>query len=174
MTKYLLPCPCGLQVRVEAAQAGQTITCTCGAGLDVPKLRELSRLETDATESEPSGPAWGPRQGVGLVGSLLLALGLAAAGYLHVTQPDPPDYQANLPNNLAQIDGMMIDQAWAYWLQHIADRKLEVFATPANAEFREAHRWNRRWFYVALTLAGLGLIMLAGAFAARPASQGGR
>ncbi len=45
LQKYLLPCPCGISVEIEASQAGQQITCTaCGAAQQVPSLLQIKKL----------------------------------------------------------------------------------------------------------------------------------
>src|SRR5678815_2344165 len=49
MSHYLLPCACGQQISVSAAQAGESLRCSCGAMVEVPTmrgLRELERVET--------------------------------------------------------------------------------------------------------------------------------
>ncbi len=42
--KYVLPCPCGLFVYVEASQAGQQVTCSCGTTQQVPALMQMRKL----------------------------------------------------------------------------------------------------------------------------------
>lgn len=56
-TSYLLPCTCGRNVNINVRQAGGTITCTCGAQLDVPALRQMRDLEEAAyDESQRETP----------------------------------------------------------------------------------------------------------------------
>lgn len=40
---YFVDCPCGRRIDVVASQAGSSIACSCGAGLDVPTLTQLKR-----------------------------------------------------------------------------------------------------------------------------------
>lgn len=77
---YLVPCTCGKKVRVRARQAGEQVTCECGATVNVPTIRGLKQLETVVDEA--AGPAvqrsslQGPLFSLGIlalfVGSLIL------------------------------------------------------------------------------------------------------
>src|SRR4051794_36149677 len=44
--QYLLPCACGRANTVSVAQAGRTLTCSCGQDYRVPSLAGLRRLES--------------------------------------------------------------------------------------------------------------------------------
>lgn len=52
---YLVPCTCGKRVRVRARQAGEQVTCECGATVSVPTIRGLKQLESIADDA--AGPA---------------------------------------------------------------------------------------------------------------------
>ncbi len=86
MPKYNLPCPCGDYVVIEPRQAGQTVNCSsCGESLEVPKFREISKLEPAErkTEKKPADKAaWSPVQGGLFVGGIVCVLvGLGIASY---------------------------------------------------------------------------------------------
>jgi hypothetical protein len=49
---YLVPCTCGKTVRVRARQAGEQVTCACGAAVNVPTIRGLKQLQTVVDETE--------------------------------------------------------------------------------------------------------------------------
>lgn len=78
---YLVSCNCGEQLRVRVSQAGEQLTCQCGATVSVPTIRGLKQLPVVADEEhKPAAPVamWqGPTFAVGLialfVGCLVLA-----------------------------------------------------------------------------------------------------
>jgi hypothetical protein len=41
---YLLPCSCGQSVEIETSQAGQQVSCSCGATLQVPSMLQIKSL----------------------------------------------------------------------------------------------------------------------------------
>lgn len=90
MSDYLLPCACGQKLPVSVRQAGQAVTCSCGARLDVPPLRGLRELEQAAARAEPSQRAWGDRQRVVFLLAALSLLMAAAAGFLALRMPAAP------------------------------------------------------------------------------------
>ncbi len=55
--KYQLPCSCGIVHEVTTSQAGQDLSCTCGASISVPTLRGLRELTPVATSSSPKPTA---------------------------------------------------------------------------------------------------------------------
>jgi hypothetical protein len=89
MPDYLLPCECGREVVVTRAQAGDTVTCECGAKLSVPTLRGLAELRPAPVAAGAGARSrnWDDRHRVGF----LLALGavtcLLVAGYLWASLP---------------------------------------------------------------------------------------
>jgi len=85
MSRYLLPCSCGKSSSVSAAQAGETIDCSCGKRIEVPTLRglrDLERVEPDAQARRASGRAWEDRHRVAFLLLLVVVGALATAGYL--------------------------------------------------------------------------------------------
>ncbi len=87
MPSYLLPCECGRDTVVTRAQAGDTLTCECGAKLSVPTLRGLAALRPAPVAVSARSRNWDDRHRVGF----LLALGavtcLLVAGYLWASLP---------------------------------------------------------------------------------------
>ncbi len=86
--KYLLPCTCGQSIPIEVGQAGQRVTCVCGATLEVPTMRGIRELvpveeKADAKQaSRGDGTAWSPLQGsLFALGMLLLMIGLVLGAY---------------------------------------------------------------------------------------------
>ncbi len=78
---YLVSCNCGEQLRVRVSQAGERLTCKCGATVSVPTIRGLKQLPVVTDEEhKPVAPAarWqGPAFAIGaialFVGCLVLA-----------------------------------------------------------------------------------------------------
>src|SRR5688572_5515038 len=91
MKKYLLPCPCGRSVEVDANQAGLQTTCECGQALEVPTMLGLAQLEpatsSAAAPTEQATSQWGPAQGLLFLGGLLLLIGLAALAFIYPQRP---------------------------------------------------------------------------------------
>ena len=81
MQLYLVPCNCGEQVRARASQAGERLTCPCGATVSVPTIRGLKQLKTVDDEIAPpaAAPVWqGPAFAVGVLALFAGAIVLAA------------------------------------------------------------------------------------------------
>lgn len=53
--EYLLTCQCGKQHVVSKAQAGESISCSCGKQLEVPTLRGLNQLPVHAPAGLETG-----------------------------------------------------------------------------------------------------------------------
>src|SRR5262245_62009876 len=85
--KYLLACPaCNSRVPVETGQAGQTIQCNCGRGLEVPSIRGLRALEQVA-EDGPTAATWTKRKGLAFLGGAIAFGALVAAGAVQALRP---------------------------------------------------------------------------------------
>jgi hypothetical protein len=88
-SKYLLPCLCGQQVAIEPRQAGETITCRCGASLLAPTMREICALEPAPAELDlpRSGTTWGWRHGLRLLGAMTLLSAIGWSAWLFLNPP---------------------------------------------------------------------------------------
>ena len=139
MAKHLVPCTCGRTLAADAAQAGETLHCECGALVAVPTLRQLRQMPIARDEHATSArvrPAWGAAQGVAAVCLIVAALSLVVAGYLWLTEPTLPTFDA--PANI-QLVGRRIDQltpveAWRRWIgvyQPLAANGFTAFEHPA-------------------------------------------
>ena len=81
-TEYLLPCNCGEKTTVVPSQAGQNVTCQCGATLSVPKLREISLLElASSVIAKKSGKTGADSWNAGLGVAVATFLGLALISF---------------------------------------------------------------------------------------------
>ncbi|MFO0899933.1 MAG: hypothetical protein U0836_21080 [Pirellulales bacterium] len=157
--QYYLPCACGQRHLVSAAQAGQTLTCVCGATLDVPTLRGLAALEVVPERASAPRSSWGPRQGVMLVAALLVVAALLTAAWLrNQSQPGVAltSSEAATMDNLTPAESL---QAWQFLSQRGLHSGLDA------AAMQQAH-FAGLWVNVALALAGVALAVLVLAAAA--------
>jgi hypothetical protein len=91
MSNFQLPCDCGRSVSVTTSQAGQTVSCPCGAQLEVPTLRGLQSLpRADATAAAKRRARWENRQRAIFSLTLISLSALLLGGYLWVNVPAPP------------------------------------------------------------------------------------
>ncbi len=156
--KYLLPCSCGEKIAVEAAQAGQTVRCACGAELDVPTMSSITSLEQVEPEAEagPSRPesAWGRREAWILLGTVVLLVGVTLLVWLQWSQPRLIDTRTMSPI-----------ESWGLWneLRFGANRD----PSPGAKWFAKMLSSNRNWTVVAFSLIVLGTLVTVGSFATR-------
>ena len=104
---YLVPCTCGNKVQVRARQAGDQVTCKCGAVVNVPTIRGLKQLETVIDEDErPDAPrsSWqGPIFSLGLV-----ALFIGAMIFFVTWLTPPANLQVDWQNMAAMRRGCRV------------------------------------------------------------------
>ena len=169
--KYLLPCNCGKDHVVEPRQAGQTILCGCGDTLIAPTLMEMRLLEPAPTAA-PTGPSttsWGHRNGLRLVGIVLLFLGVGGEIWLYLHTPtsrfdviDPELVQAPYKS----LPAVRTWDVWQQWKQGL-DRRIDQQYAAALQQFRI--------FQAAvggIAVAGAGLILASMLGPRRPAVRG--
>ena len=97
-TRYLLPCSCGQKIPIEPRQAGEVISCDCGASQNAPTMREMTRLEEAAPDPTAGEAAtWGVRQAIVLLGGIMLVVAIVPAVFLYLefpTKPKPPTVES--------------------------------------------------------------------------------
>ena len=177
MAAYWLPCPkCGERLRVETSQAGESLACRCGAAVEAPTLREMSRLEVVDEAAEATG-RWGAKQGLGLVAFAAAVATLLGAGYLEwsvfsrVVRPDPEVARTAEQ----EFDAMTPADGWYVW----QTLKLGLFDPEEHdliARQRRARFWQQALLASAGVLAVVGVLLalprrsaLAAASAPKPA-----
>ncbi len=154
--RYQLPCSCGRVVLVERSQAGLSISCDCGAALEVPTIRGLAQLELVLSASDNS--AWTAQHGLLLIGALivLVAGGAAAWRFVHL----PEDVYSKeavdefMKEKAEEIDRMTPSEIAENWQQF---RSGLYFENPASEKAFYARRaaylrWN--WVFAGLAAAG--------------------
>lgn len=142
MPNYLLPCECGRDVVVTRAQAGDTVTCECGARLSIPTLRGLTSLRpAPVSGAGARNRNWDDRHRVGF----LLALGavtcLLVAGYLWASLPEFPE-QPSQQDYAELVETATPEELFFYHSEaiHGLDR-----TTPANEDIlrvRQVISWS--------------------------------
>ncbi|TWT85744.1 hypothetical protein Pla123a_05510 [Posidoniimonas polymericola] len=130
---HLLPCACGKSIPVEVSQAGDRVTCECGAQVEVPPLRQLRELPVQEDAAAPvTRPKsdWAVHQGV-LTAGMLIALTLAGIGLWRWAHepPMPKGFDAEATGQRVDnfVDQMTPGQAYGQWVtSYSQSRGLEV------------------------------------------------
>ena len=168
--RYLLPCRCGQHVVVEPRQAGQTIVCGCGASLQVPTLLDMTVLDPAPPEpAEPaSGPVWGFRDGMRLVGIVLV---LTAIVFLLLLKRPVSRFETIDPEQIRMTaERLSPVRTWEIWetMQQGLDRRTDE---QHMADVQKFHLRQVIWACVALV--GLGLIAASAAGGMRRGPRNG-
>ena len=174
---FLLPCRCGQKIGVAKRQAGQTVTCACGAALEVPTLAGISRLQRAPTET-PHKPApvgtWGVRQAISLVGALVLLAAIGLGIYLWQTWPVEA---INEPPTLLEIEQYVasrpVGELWRQW-QEYREMPLDGHRPKPDPLYPEELLRYRLWSgaAVVILLGGLGLLAATALLPRRAAPRG--
>jgi hypothetical protein len=156
--KYLLPCRCGQEIAVEPRQAGEMMSCRCGASLPVPTLLEMTRLEVapEATTAPSSQASWSWRHGLLLLGTVFLLLAIAAAIAVYRERPRAPADLLN-PDAIRVAAGKFSPPATFYWWEQFKKSGLGATDTAYAAQLAVYHGlWTIPGI---LALLGLGAIV---------------
>jgi hypothetical protein len=148
--KYLLPCSCGKKIPVETTMAGQSIQCSCGRTLDVPKLQGIRRLErfveTSDTPRKTSSRA-GRALGIVLIGLIILAAGATHVWWTHSWRPVLPEL------NLAP---------WEMWLIWQRDLRQGVrYPEYVESPYMQDMKVYRMYLTFGYVIMGLGIVTIA-------------
>ena len=157
---YLLPCTCGRTHRISSRQAGSTLTCSCGANLEVPTMREMGRLEPAAATTAVRHKPWGLRQGLMFLGLVIAGVGFVAGCYFSlIVMPSPQE--TDVPQGW--IDALAPAQAWQIWgdFRHGMPRGKP---DPLLAHLIGQRDQAERGVHFAWTVIALGGMMAAGGF----------
>jgi hypothetical protein len=148
--QYLLPCSCGRKQPVETRQAGEVVTCECGAPLPIPRLLELKMLEvaTKQTTTSSAQTTWGVGHGLALAGTLILLGAIILGIRVHSTSSG---YLT--PDQIREKFAIMPpSETWDYWLYY-----KNKGINPPKDRFFEAS-YNQNQFY----LAYVGIVAVSG------------
>jgi len=179
--QYLLPCPCGQKLPVDASQAGLHVRCTCGTELHVPTLRDLKVLErasaggsrtTGAGATGAQAGTWGPKQAVAFLGLSMVTVAVTAAAVLWLTYPKPPVYPRAVVEeylNTLSVKELFEYSAKIRMGQPINESlpELNSFAMQNMACQTKATIYDRYLLGMAIT-AGVGVLLLLGSLVMKP------
>ena len=165
---------------MEIGQAGEQVTCTCGAKVDVPPLRKLRHLPVVTESSEQQQTSWNARHGI-IATCLILATGLALwALWSRWTEPyvapfDPEVRQQLVDNSLERITP---SQAWQVWIDRyrpLAERGFQEMEHQHAAAIDEYVVKQRFLQKTLLAIAGIFAVVAAiAAVWPRAAAERGR
>jgi len=158
----LLPCSCGEKTAIEPRQAGQTVTCRCGASLEVPTLLQMRRLEAVPPEAgvrRAAAPSWGLYHSLIFLGSVITIAALGVGTWLVVIRPQPVATPPTPEQIRAAIDQASATATWLMW-KGIRRKGLDL---EPPAEFPDYPKWlfhYRIWMGVTsvFALGGIALI----------------
>ena len=115
---YLLPCACGRKIPVDSRQAGEIISCACGASLEVPTLLNLKTLERAEVSPQPETPkaAWSAGHRLVLLGVIVIFVAGVIGVWLFLSRPTDP--YANLtPDQIRESIQLLNPRStWLVWL----------------------------------------------------------
>lgn len=168
--RFQLPCPqCQAIVPIETRHAGSVVVCErCQADIEVPKLRELKRLEPIAASPDKakSPREWGGLSGgLFVFGVLLLTLAIGASLYIYFWQKR---YQplTEKPTVTAQEASFSLQDAtltdtWKFWgslleVTDVSQRTEPVFIW-ARERVSRLQFWSKI-FYGTATVGILSII----------------
>lgn len=173
-SRYLLPCPeCGRQIPVEGGRAGGTATCSCGKTIEVPRVGILRTFPQEAAASvqaegnrAEANSNWGLRQGLTLLGLLLLLAGGIPALYKTVTFPPAPVRTEEQIQDMADVhfEKMNLTDSWKFWKQYIEPQGLTREPTPYEAAYERIAADLRQWIIIFSAVAIVGAIMIVAGF----------
>ncbi|HUT10276.1 MAG TPA: hypothetical protein VMY42_07265 [Thermoguttaceae bacterium] len=159
MNRYLLPCSCGRKIPIEVGQAGQTARCECGAPLKVPTMLEMAALEKLDSESPPvKSTAWGIRQGLALLGIVMVLASLVLAVIAYRSRPGTPS--AELIRERCQEFSPV--ESLRYW-HELRDDGPDPFSRREKEQHADVGRRFHLWVTVTLVVAAGGIVLVASA-----------
>lgn len=163
---YLVPCTCGEKLRVRGGQAGEKLTCKCGATVAVPTVRNLRQLETVDDEAAPRPPLpWTALQGpLFSLGTVALFIGGALLIYSFVFAiPEPDevtrDFEAHVERSMAPVSKLGVDDLYEEY-KLLRDEGTDSQFDAAFENHRIAAAAQRTRKTIGYSLTGLGGVML--------------
>jgi hypothetical protein len=168
MSSYLLPCPCGNTTPVDIGQAGGRVTCSCGAQLDVPPLRQLRHLPREIVlQGKKTAGNWGARQGIVAASLIIATVFLAWGSWIWWSEPVVPKFDPAARLQAVENQIKTPAGAWEAWIDYyrpMAENGIPVFriGNAAFVETRIAHARFLRWMLWAV--AGvMAIVAISGA-----------
>ncbi len=154
--QYLLPCSCGQQVVVEPRQAGETITCSCGAVLQIPTLLDMRSLDpAEPSPATSSAKTWSIRDQLRLLGIVFLLAAIGGGVWLYLKKP-VSKFDAVSPEQIREgYKKFTPSTTWDGWnyMQRGLDRRIDQDYAAAMAQFQI---WQG--VVAVITLAGIAML----------------
>jgi hypothetical protein len=171
MTKYLLTCGCGATLPVDVGQAGDRISCQCGAIVEVPPLRKL-RHQPAATAPTTESIAWNARRGIVAALAILAGVLVLIALWSRVTEPTIAKFDPGIRTQGVEegLKGMTPLRGWQLWIEvyrPLAERGFFEFVDP-HAPVIEQQIAKKRFLQWTLLVAAAVCAALAGVVALWP------
>ena len=166
---FVVPCSCGASIPVQISQAGATVHCSCGKTVDVPKLRELRKLEPVVEPDTKKRSSWSQLQGSLFVGGMLaIMIASGSACYVWSFRQNFDTRKPDLSNVQFQYDisDIPLTRSWELWKEY-GTRKIDERPTPYHVLAREKVNALNRWLTFFGALGGAGAISLIAAFFVR-------
>ncbi len=167
-TIYLLPCSCGRKMPVNPRQAGESITCTCGASLEVPTLLNLRILQRAELPPQPEihKKAWGAGQRLIFLGVIVILFAIAIGGWLFWIRPTDPYAYLSQEQIKQSVPALTPIETWRLWLllekggleRH--KRGSEIFFASQRAQYLIYGELLAILSGVGLTLIAAGIIVI--------------
>jgi hypothetical protein len=164
--EYLLPCECGQKIRVGLAQAGQVVHCSCGRAVEAPTLLAMRALEPAVTEVVPStsSHAWGARQRMILIGSVVIVLSVVLLACFSRTKPLPRAETVKAERIQSYVNSLTLLETYRLW----EELKLDLARKrPVDKQYDELLEAYHRRMGIALVVLGLGVLTVVAAFFVR-------
>jgi len=141
-------------------------------------MRELRQLPREENASQPTAAVgsgggnanWGPRQGLWLLGVLVLLAGSIPTLYKTMTLPAPQYRNEQELHDFAnsQFDKMTLVDSWDVWKRVVENQGLSNKPSVYEAQYEEDLAHAVQWIMIFGTVAGLGVILIAAGFIVRP------
>jgi hypothetical protein len=162
-TYYLLPCTCSRKIPVQLRQAGEIITCACGATLEVPTLLGIKSLEQAADISEKpkrSKTTWGTGHSITFLGVVIIIASVAIGIWLFLARPTDP-YANFTPEQMEKVAQTSTPiQSWLLW-KMLETRGLDRRKRGAEIYFSEQQTQYRIYWVILTIVSASGLVLTA-------------
>jgi hypothetical protein len=154
-------------LKIDSTQAGDQVTCVCGAVQEVPSLRDIRLLDREqAAESQVQRRGWDPACGVCFAGGITLALaGLLVFGWTvyQRTQLEIPEIPPDPVEEVeAAIDEMTAVEVWDVWASVRQEGLGSYFPPPTYIEKQIIRQMNQFLLGAVIAMA-IGGALAAGA-----------
>jgi hypothetical protein len=129
--------------------------------------QEAAASAVSSSQERKSRAAWGQRQGLMLLGILLIFAGGIPAIYLKATFPPPPTPTQEVLKDWAdvQFEKMTLTESWQYWKMAIEPEGLSHLPTQLEEAYERyaADLWQWIIIFCGVAIAGV-LLLIAGFF----------